>query len=202
MLSNLFDKLCSKRPFDPILCLRHITEPIDVNILPFGARKCALRAYFRFFGGCNRRRYSSPVVKSGGYTIPSPHITSPSLLLIQILCHGLRNIAIPHGCPRAEPGSAFPYRYCTISGRYSLFSDRRMRQRSCHPFSFQRLDIALCSVSAALLSRVPSLVNPRLGTTCHELIVPCAAWLLSPSYCLCSSLYSIAALLSRPHDFL
>ena len=111
-------------------------------------------------------------------------------------------LAIPHGCPRAEPGSAFPYRYCTISGRYSLFSDRRMRQRNCHPFSFQRLDIALCSVSAALLSRVPSLVNPRLGTTCHELIVPCAAWLLSPSYCLCSSLYSIAALLSRPHDFL
>lgn len=117
---------------DPILRFSKFLEPVVIDILPIGARERTLRAYFRFFGGCDCSRYSSPIIKSGGYTVPSPHIPSPSLLLIQILCHGLMNIAIPHGSPRAEPGSAFPFHYCITSGILTLFSDRRMRQRSCH----------------------------------------------------------------------
>lgn len=183
---------------DPILCLCKLTKPIDIDILPVRTRKCALRAYFRFFGGCDCSRYSSPIIKSGGYTVPSPHIPSPSLLLIQILFHGLMNIAIPHGSPRAEPGSAFPFHYCITSGILTLFSDRRMRQRSCHTPHLRDLT-SLYPMSQQLFSRVPSLVNPRLGTTCHELSVPCAAWFLSLSRFLCSSPHSFAALLSQPH---
>ena len=94
--------------------------------------------------------------------------------------------------------SAFPFHYCITSGILTLFSDRRMRQRSCHTPHLRDLT-SLYPMSQQLFSRVPSLVNPRLGTTCHELSVPCAAWFLSLSRFLCSSPHSFAALLSQPH---